>query len=152
MEYSFSSRCTSRCGFSHLIYLAYICSRAPPVYIIFCFNLRSGLVFTCCNSNQRTMGSNSSPVYGNTVLVHTKPMCHCIAIVLIVKSNIHLCALFVDVNSDLSAIWNHSDWCNPKFENLNFPMHAAEFENAAPGSEVSIPINPNWKMKLVKKP
>jgi hypothetical protein len=43
------------------------------------------------------------------------------------------------------------DWDNPKFENLNFPMHAAEFEKADPGSKVYIPINPTWKMKLVKK-
>ncbi len=43
------------------------------------------------------------------------------------------------------------DWSNPKFENMHFPRYAEEFDNAAPGSEVIIPINPNWEMKLVKK-
>jgi len=43
------------------------------------------------------------------------------------------------------------DWSNPKFADLHFSHYAEEFEKAPPGSEVAIPINPNWEMKLVKK-
>ena len=43
------------------------------------------------------------------------------------------------------------DWKNPKFADLNFPSHAAEFERTVPGAELAIPINPGWEMKLIKK-
>lgn len=34
---------------------------------------------------------------------------------------------------------------------LDFKSRAAEFENAPSGTVVTIPINPNWKMELIKK-
>jgi lipoprotein signal peptidase len=43
------------------------------------------------------------------------------------------------------------DWKLPPLKDLDFPRHAAAFENAPSGSEVVIPINPDWEMKLVKK-
>lgn len=43
------------------------------------------------------------------------------------------------------------DWSNPKFADLHFSNYAEEFEEAPPGREVAIPINPNWEMKLIKK-
>ncbi len=43
------------------------------------------------------------------------------------------------------------DWTNPSFKDFHFATHAEEFEKAVPGSEVTIPINPNWEMKLIKK-
>lgn len=50
-----------------------------------------------------------------------------------------------------SAIGIVADWRHPRFADLEFPFYAAEFDRAAPGTEVVIPINPNWEMKLVKK-
>jgi hypothetical protein len=44
------------------------------------------------------------------------------------------------------------DWSDPKFQDLNFSKYAEEFEKVPPGKEMSIPINPNWEMKLIKKP
>ncbi len=44
-----------------------------------------------------------------------------------------------------------SDWKYPRFKDLEFQKHAAEFENAPAGTEVVIPINPDWEMRLLKK-
>jgi len=43
------------------------------------------------------------------------------------------------------------DWSDPKFQDLSFSRYAKEFEIAAPGTEVTIPVNPDWEMKLIKK-
>lgn len=43
------------------------------------------------------------------------------------------------------------DWREPPFDDLNFASHAEAFENARPGEEVTIPINPNWRMVIRKK-
>ncbi|HEY8559627.1 MAG TPA: hypothetical protein VIL74_04425 [Pyrinomonadaceae bacterium] len=43
------------------------------------------------------------------------------------------------------------DWRYPPFQDFDFPKHAAEFNAAQSGSEVVIPINPNWEMRLRKK-
>ncbi len=51
----------------------------------------------------------------------------------------------------LSPIGICQDWQYPPFIDLDFPKYAAEFNSAAAGSEVNIPINPNWKMSLKKK-
>jgi hypothetical protein len=51
----------------------------------------------------------------------------------------------------LSPIGIYQDWQYPPFIDLDFPKYASEFNNAATGSEVIIPINPNWDMNLKKK-
>lgn len=43
------------------------------------------------------------------------------------------------------------DWKYPRYRDFEFQKYAAEFENAPVGEEVSIPINPDWKMRLIKK-
>lgn len=44
-----------------------------------------------------------------------------------------------------------ADWKYPAYRDLNFQQYAAEFNRAEVGTEFSIPINPQWDMKLVKK-
>ncbi len=44
-----------------------------------------------------------------------------------------------------------ADWKYLAYEDLNFQQYAAEFNRAEAGTEFSIPINPQWEMKLVKK-
>lgn len=43
------------------------------------------------------------------------------------------------------------DWGYPPFIDLNFRRFVAEFEQAAPGMKVQIPINPDWQMQLTKR-
>lgn len=50
--------------------------------------------------------------------------------------------------SSIGVIW---DWQHPPYKNLDFPKHVTEFNNANSGEEVTIPINPDWEMKLLKK-
>ena len=53
----------------------------------------------------------------------------------------------------LSVYGMARDWQLPGFQDFEFQKHAAEFERAPAGAEVSIPINPTpWDMRLVKKP
>jgi hypothetical protein len=47
------------------------------------------------------------------------------------------------------GIWQ--DWNYPRFVNYHFRRYAAEFERAPSGTEVTIPINPQWSMKLTKR-
>ena len=42
------------------------------------------------------------------------------------------------------------DWEYKPFVDYDFKVFAADFERASPGTRVSIPINPNWQMVLVK--
>ena len=42
------------------------------------------------------------------------------------------------------------DWRYKPFVDYNFKSFAAEFERAEPGTTVSIPINPDWQLVLVK--
>ena len=42
------------------------------------------------------------------------------------------------------------DWAYPPFVDLKFSAFAAEFERAAPGTTVHIPVNPDWQMSLTK--
>ena len=51
----------------------------------------------------------------------------------------------------LSIIGILGDWRHPRFIDLQFPAHAANFQRASTGQEVIIPINPNWEMRLIKK-
>jgi hypothetical protein len=45
----------------------------------------------------------------------------------------------------------YRDWRYPHFKEFHFREFAAEFERAAPGKEISIPLNPTgWQMQLVK--
>jgi len=46
------------------------------------------------------------------------------------------------------GIWR--DWKYKPFEDLQFKERAAEFDRAAPGTTVVIPINPNWQLVLTK--
>jgi hypothetical protein len=43
------------------------------------------------------------------------------------------------------------DWAYPPFVDLDFREFATDFERAAPGTKMTIPINPNWQMELIKK-
>jgi hypothetical protein len=42
------------------------------------------------------------------------------------------------------------DWRYPPYADMGFAGYAARFEAAPPGTRVSIPINPNWQMVLVR--
>jgi len=42
------------------------------------------------------------------------------------------------------------DWEYKPFVDYDFKAYAADFERAAPGTAVSIPINPDWRLVLVK--
>ena len=44
-----------------------------------------------------------------------------------------------------------ADWRFPPYKNLDFLRHAAEFRSAETGAEITIPINPDWEMRLKKK-
>jgi hypothetical protein len=45
----------------------------------------------------------------------------------------------------------YRDWRHPRFVDLHFASFAADFERAAPGTRITIPINPvGWEMQLVK--
>jgi len=47
------------------------------------------------------------------------------------------------------GIWR--DWQYKPFVDYDFKAFAADFERAAPGTKVSIPINPDWQMVLTKR-
>ena len=42
------------------------------------------------------------------------------------------------------------DWQYRPFHDLNFKKYAADFDRAAPGTQFTIPINPDWTMQLTK--
>ena len=42
------------------------------------------------------------------------------------------------------------DWRYKPFKDLNFPSYAAAFDQSAPGTQITIPINPDWTMVLIK--
>jgi hypothetical protein len=44
----------------------------------------------------------------------------------------------------------HRDWRYPKFPNYHFRQYAEQFERAPSGTEITIPIYPEWSMKLTK--
>jgi hypothetical protein len=43
------------------------------------------------------------------------------------------------------------DYQYKPFQDLHFQEYAAEFTRAAPGTEMTIPLNPDWYMKLTKR-
>jgi len=43
------------------------------------------------------------------------------------------------------------DWSYTPFDDFNFQHYVEEFDRAAPGTTVIIPINPDWQMQLTKK-
>ncbi len=43
------------------------------------------------------------------------------------------------------------DWFYTPFDDFNFQHYVEEFDRAAPGTTVIIPINPDWQMQLTKK-
>jgi hypothetical protein len=47
------------------------------------------------------------------------------------------------------GIWR--DWRYPRFVDYHFRQYAAQFENAPSGTEITIPINPDWSMKITKR-
>jgi hypothetical protein len=52
----------------------------------------------------------------------------------------------------LSSVGICRDWRYPAFMDLQFKERAAQFEKAAHGTSMEIPINPrNWSMELTKK-
>ena len=44
-----------------------------------------------------------------------------------------------------------ADWRIPPYKDLDFQIFAAAFKNAPAGEPFEIPINPDWKMTLIKK-
>jgi len=46
------------------------------------------------------------------------------------------------------GIWR--DWRYKPFQDLHFQEYAAEFSRAAPGTQINIPLNPDWNMQLTK--
>lgn len=53
----------------------------------------------------------------------------------------------------LVPIGVYRDWQLPKYKEFHFQFYAAQFEQAAPGTTMNIPLNPTgWRMTLVKKP
>jgi hypothetical protein len=53
----------------------------------------------------------------------------------------------------LLPIGIYQDWSYPPFIDLDFSKYAAEFEQAPPGTTVTIPVNPNsmWNLQLTKR-
>jgi hypothetical protein len=52
----------------------------------------------------------------------------------------------------LVPIGVYRDWQLPKYKEFHFQSYAAQFEQAAPGTTMNIPLNPTgWRMTLVKK-
>ena len=51
----------------------------------------------------------------------------------------------------LMPIGIFQDWLYPPFKDFHFQDYAAQFEHAAPGTPITIPINPDWKMELTKR-
>jgi hypothetical protein len=51
----------------------------------------------------------------------------------------------------LTPIGIVADWKYPPFKDYEFQKYAREFENVPVGTEFQIPINPDWKMKLIKR-
>lgn len=51
----------------------------------------------------------------------------------------------------LMPIGIYQDWIYPPFKDLNFQQYAAQFEEAPAGTKVSIPINPDMVMEVVKR-
>jgi len=43
------------------------------------------------------------------------------------------------------------DWHYPPFTDFDFPRYAAQFEQAAPGTRITIPINPGMTMEITKR-
>ncbi len=75
-----------------------------------------------------------------------------------------LCLLYLAKNAEISLVKYasiallvislsgiYADWKYPAFKDYEFQKYAAEFENAPAGQEISIPINPGWEMRLVKR-
>lgn len=60
---------------------------------------------------------------------------------------------YVFVLPAILMVWGFvSDWKQPRFKHLDFPAHARAFDEARPGEEVTIPINPEgWEMHLKKR-
>jgi len=50
----------------------------------------------------------------------------------------------------LLPIGIYQDWRYPPFQDLHFPVYAAQFEQAPAGTKIIIPINPGWSMELTK--
>lgn len=51
----------------------------------------------------------------------------------------------------LSVFGILADWKHPNLKDLNYKYHTERFNQTEAGTTVSIPINPNWEMKLTKK-
>ena len=43
------------------------------------------------------------------------------------------------------------DWVYPPFADLHFQIFVDQFNRAAPGTMVTIPVNPDWQMQLTKR-
>ena len=43
------------------------------------------------------------------------------------------------------------DWVYPPFADLHFQVFVDQFNRAAPGTMVTIPVNPDWQMQLTKR-
>jgi hypothetical protein len=46
------------------------------------------------------------------------------------------------------GIWR--DWRYKAFQDLHFQEYVAEFKRAGPGTQITIPLNPDWNMRLIK--
>jgi len=66
-----------------------------------------------------------------------------------VKSRLPRCAALLIVL--LLPIGICRDWQVKPFPDMNFKAYAAQFERAAPGTQMTIPIHPKWKMELTKR-
>ena len=64
------------------------------------------------------------------------------------RSAVPRCAALIVLLSLPIGIWR--DWHYHPFPDGNFKHYAEEFERAAPGTQVSIPIFPMWQMDLTK--
>ncbi len=65
------------------------------------------------------------------------------------KSRIPRCAALIVLLSLPIGIWR--DWYFRPFPDMDFKKYAAQFERAAPGTQVTIPIHPMWVMELTKR-
>jgi len=65
------------------------------------------------------------------------------------KSRIPRCAALIILFSLPIGIWR--DWHFKPFADEHFRSYAEQFERAAPGTQMTIPIPPWWEMKLDKR-
>lgn len=139
-------------GFGLAVYAFIKANLELRLFIIFSFMIVSGALISPAITNQMPQWAAMwTPGTGSRYWLI--PIFCCFVSLLYMARNAELPFIrYVSISLlvlSLSGI--ASDWKYPRFQNLEFQKYAAEFESAPSGQEVSIPINPDWDMRLIKK-